>query len=127
MNKNLNSAFFNQFKSSCLSLLSYPIKVTLYERKLTKKNLIKLLAKDGYNYNYYLMVVTLDGKANNQFNLHYFTNIYNILSLPLPTPQYLFDSFKRWEEIKQFKLDRRNTNRIKKGLLPVTSISTRIK
>ena len=127
MDKNLNSAFFNQFKSSFLSLLSYPIKVTLYERKLTKKKLIKLLAKNGYNYNYYLLVVTLDGKANNQFNLHYFTNIYKVLSLPLPTPQYLFDSFKRWEEIKKFKLDRRNANRIKKGLLPVTGISTRIK
>ena len=46
MNKSLNSAFFNQFKSSCLSLLSYPIKVTLYERKMTKKDLIKLLDKN---------------------------------------------------------------------------------
>ena len=118
MNKTINSAFFNQFKSSCMSLLSYPIKVALYERKLTKKDLIKLLAKHGFVYDYYLMVVSLDGKANN-FSLHYFTHIYNVLGLPMPTPDYLYESYQRWEEIKQFKKQRRNANRIKKGLEPI--------
>ncbi len=101
-----------------MSLLSYPIKVALYERKLTKKDLIKLLAKHGFVYDYYLMVVSLDGKANN-FSLHYFTHIYNVLNLPQPTYNYINQSALRWNEIKQYKKDLRNTNRIKKGLEPI--------
>lgn len=118
MQQTLNSAYFNQFKSSCLSLLSYPIKVALYERKLTKKALIKLLAKHGYIYDYYLMVVSLDGKANN-FSLHYFTHIYKVLNLPQPTYSYINESALRWFEIKQYKKEQTNLNRIKRGLEPI--------
>ena len=118
MSKPINSAFFNQFTSSCMSLLSYPIKVALYERKLTKKDLIKLLAKHGYIYDYYLMVVNLDGKANN-FSLHYFTHIYKVLNLPQPTYSYINGSALRWFEIKQYKKEQRNINRIKRGQEPI--------
>lgn len=118
MNKTLYSAYFNQFKGSCMNLLSYPIKVALYERKLTKKDLINLLAKHGYVYDYYLLVVNLDGKANN-FSLHYFTHIYKVLNLPQPSYSYINESALRWFEIKAFKLEQRNINRIKRGQLPI--------
>lgn len=101
-----------------MTLLSYPIKVTLYDRKLTKKDLIKILAKHGYTYDYYLMVVNLDGKANN-FSLHYFTHIYKVLNLPQPTYSYINQCALRWFEIKEYKKEQRNINRIKRGQEPI--------
>jgi hypothetical protein len=123
----INKAYFNTFKQLSFSLYSYPINVRLFDLKMNLKEFIILMNKKGLKYDYELLKVVLRGKANNSFNIHYFTHIYEALNLPLPTPEYLYDSFTRWEEIKAFKLERRNTNRIKKGLLPVTSISTRIK
>lgn len=94
---------------------------------MSVNKLTKLLRSKGFIYDFHLLSIVLRGKANNHFTLHYFTHIYNVLSLPMPTPEYLYKSYLRWEEIKQFKLERRNANRIKKGLQPVNSISTRIK
>lgn len=108
-------------------MFSYPIRVALYERKMSVKELIKLLKSKGFIYDFNLLQITLQGKATNHFTLHYFTHIYRVLNLPLPDAEYLLTSYQRWEQIKAFKLDRRNANRIKKGLQPVNSISTRIK
>ena len=119
MLKPLNSAYFNRFKSTSFSLYSYPIHVALYEQKMSKKQLIKLLAKDGLIYDYYLLVVVLDGKASNNFNLHYFSHIYNILNLPFPSPEYLHNSFLKWQEIKQFKKEQLNISKIRRGLPPI--------
>ena len=121
-----NSTFLNRFKSLSYSLYGTPIRVELYERKMTLKELIKLLAKYGFIYDYYLLKVSLDGKATNNFNLHYFSHIYKVLNITLDNDTFYTYAF-RWEQIKAFKLDRRNANRIKKGLQPVNSISTRIK
>jgi len=125
-NKLTSDAFFNRFKSTSLRLFGCPIRVELFDRKMSLNDLVILLKKNGFIYDYYLLKVVLDGKATNQFNLHYFTHIYRVLNIPL-TGEVLYTSIQRWEQIKAFKLDRRNANRIKKGLEPVNSISTRIK
>jgi hypothetical protein len=124
--KSDNTAYFNSFKHRSMALYSYPIRVALFERKLTKNAFIKLLAKHGLIYEYYLLCSVLEGKASSNFNLHYFSHLYRVLNIPLNIDT-LCSSVIRWNEIKQFKLDRRNANRIKKGLQPVNSISTRIK
>ena len=121
-----NSTFLNRFKSLSYSLYGTPIRVELYERKMTLKELINLLKSKGFIYDYYLLKVSLDGKATNNFNLHYFSHIYKVLNINLDNDTF-YTYALRWEQIKAFKLDRRNANRIKKGLLPVNSISTRIK
>ena len=122
-----NNTFYHSFKARSYTIFSTPILVELFERKMTLKQLINLLAKNGFIYKYDLLKIVLRGKATNNFTLHYFTHIYRVLNLPMPTPEYLFNCHQRLIEIKAFKLDRRNANRIKKGLLPVNSISTRIK
>jgi hypothetical protein len=113
-----NSTFLNRFKSLSYSLYGTPIRVELYERKMTLKELIELLAKYGFVYDYYLLKVSLDGKATNNFNLHYFSHIYRVLNIKLDSSTF-YSSALRWEEIKQFKKERRNINRIKRGLDPV--------
>jgi hypothetical protein len=118
-NKLTSDAFFNRFKASSLLLLSCPIKVALFDRKLSLNKFVLIMKQKGFIYDYYLLKVVLNGKANNHFNLHYFTHLYNVLNLPMPTPDYLYKSALRWEEIKQFKKERRNTNRIKRGLEPI--------
>ena len=87
MSKPLNSAYFNRFKHTSMLMYSYPIRVHLYERKMSKKQLIKLLSKDGLVYDYYLICAVLEGRASSNFSLHYFTHIYNILNLPFPSPE----------------------------------------
>lgn len=114
-----SNTFYDAFKAHSYLLFSYPIRVALFERKTSVKELIKMLAKKGYIYDFNLLQITLQGKANNHFTLHYFTHLYKILSLPYPSPEYLYKSFVRWEEIKEFKKERRNTNRIKRGLEPI--------
>ncbi len=120
---------YRTYSYSFQKALFYPIKVALFERSISLPMLVKELNKQPLGINYTLSSLDncFKGQNNASISLHYYSNIYNILSLPLPTPQYLYDSYLRWEEIKAFKLERRNTNRIKKGLSPVTSISPRIK
>lgn len=113
-----NNAFFNSFKARSFIMYSNPIRVNLYDRKMTLKELVKLMAKKGYVYDYDLLCIIVRGKAHNHFTLHYFTHIYNVLGIELSIDT-LFTSYQRWEQIKQFKKDRRNTNRIKKGLEPI--------
>jgi hypothetical protein len=119
MSKPLNSVYFNRFKHTSMLMYSYPIRVYLYERKMSKKQLIKILSKDGLIYDYYLLCAVLEGRASSNFSLHYFTHLYSSLSLPIPTLQYLFDSFLRWEEIKQFKKEQLNISKIRRGLSPI--------
>jgi hypothetical protein len=118
---------YRQYNLAFHHCLNLPIRVALFERSISVPYLCTLLELKGFKYNVYGVNSFLMNTNISNLNFNYVSNIYEALNLPLPTPQYLYDSFKRWEEIKAFKLERRNTNRIKKGLLPVTSISTRIK
>lgn len=110
------NAFFNSFKSSSYLLYSYPIKVALFERKISVKRLVKIMQLKGFVYNYDLLYVSLSGRAFNNFNLNYFVNIYNVLGLPLPTPDYLYKSWLRWEEIKEIKRQSAIANKALKAL-----------
>lgn len=114
-----SNAFFNSFKSTSYLLYSYPIKVSLFERKMSVNKLTKLLKSKGFIYDFHLLCIVLRGKANNHFTLHYFTHIYNVLGLPLPTPEYLHTCYVKHKDIENFKKERRNTNRIKRGLEPI--------
>jgi hypothetical protein len=113
-----NNAFFDSFKASSLILYSIPIRVELYERKMTLKAFTKLLAKKGLIYDYTLLCVVVRGKANNQFNIHYFTHMYSVLSLPLPSAKYLYECQLRWDEIKEFKKIRSINNKKKQVKTP---------
>ena len=83
--------------------------------------LVKELNKKPLGINYTLS--SLDncwkGQNNASISLHYYSNIYNILNLPFPSVDYLHKSYLKWEEIKQFKKERRNISRIKRGLPPI--------
>lgn len=114
-----NNAFYVQFKSTSLSLFGIPIRVELYERKMSLRAFILLLKSKGFVYDYYLLKVVLDGKANNHFNLHYFTHLYDVLSLPFPSADYLHKSHLKWQEIKQFKKEQLNISKIRRGLSPI--------
>lgn len=114
-----NLAFHN-----CLNL---PIRVALFERSISVPSLCSLLELNGFKYTVYGVNSFLMNISTSYLNFTYVANIYEVLNLPIPTPEYLYQSYLRWEEIKQFKLERRNANRVKRGLLPVKSLSTRIK
>lgn len=109
-----NNTFLNRFKSLSYSLYGTPIRVELYERKMTLKQLIKLMAKHGFVYNYYLLKVSLDGKATNNFNLHYFSHIYKVLNITLDNNTF-YKYAVRWEQIKEFKKNRAIENKLKKN------------
>ena len=115
------------FSLSLQSTLNLPIKIALFERSISLRSLTHQLNETRFKYTYSSLNAFMYGMNSNNLSFNYVSNIYEALNLPLPTPQYLYDSFLRWEEIKAFKLDRRNANRIKKGLLPVASLSPRIK
>lgn len=118
---------YRKYNLSFHHCLNLPIRIALFERSISVPYLCTLLKLKGFKYTVSSLNTFLLNRSTSYINFTYVANIYEVLNLPLPTPQYLFESFQRWEEIKAFKLERRNTNRIKKGLLPVTSISTRIK
>jgi hypothetical protein len=115
------------FSLSLQNTLNLPIKIALFERCISLRSLTYQLNETRFKYTYASLNAFVYGMNSSSLNFNYVANIYEVLNLPLPTPQYLYESFLRWEEIKSFKLDRRNANRIKKGLLPVTSLSPRIK
>lgn len=121
-----NNAFFNHFRHTSMKIYSYPIRVKLYDLKLSKNAFIKILAKHGYIYDYYLMCAVLEGRATSNFSLHYFSHLYRVLNIPFSFDT-LATAVKRWEEIKAIKLEQRNAGRIKRGLQPVKSLSTREK
>ena len=106
-----NKAFFIEFKHTSYSLYTYPIRVHQYERKLSVNGLVELLKKKGFIYEFFLLRTTLQGKSFANFNLQYFTHIYHVLGLPLPTPDYLYKSWLRWEEIKKEKKQRTIENK----------------
>lgn len=112
---------YRQHSFNLQKLLFYPIKVALFERSISIPILANELNKRsiGINYTSNSLHNCFYGKNTSSISLHYYSNIYSYLSLPVATPQYLFESYQRWEQIKQFKKDRRNTNRIKKGLEPI--------
>jgi len=120
---------YRKHSFSLQKLLFYPIKVALFERSISVPMLAHELNKrsTGIKYTANGLHNCFYGKNTSSISLHYYSNIYNYLNIPCVSPQYLFESFQRWEQIKAFKFDRRNANRIKKGLQPVNSISTRIK
>jgi hypothetical protein len=109
--------------------LFYAIKVALFERSISVPILVKELNKKplGIKYTVDSLHNCSNGKNTTSISLHYYSNVYIHLGLPLPTTEYLHQCYLRWLSIQSFKLERRNANRIKKGLLPVNSISTRIK
>lgn len=118
MTNTQNLSYFNSFKHSSMFMYGCPIRAALYDRKMTKKKLIELLAQYGLIYNYRLLCAVLEGRASSNFNLHYFSHIYRVLNIPI-NAHTVYNGLLRWEEIKQFKKQRRNTNRIKKGLEPI--------
>ena len=116
---------YRQYSFTFQKSLFYPIKVALFERSISMPTLVKELNKLSLGINY-----TLDGLENcfkgintASISLHYYSNIYNYLGLPFPNTEYLHQSYLRWNEIKELRINQRNVNRLKKGLLPVTNLS----
>jgi len=118
---------YRKYNLSFHHCLNLPIRIALFERSISVPYLCTLLQSKGFKYTVSGLNSFLMNTNTSYLNFTYVANIYEVLNLPIATPQYLYESFLRWEQIKQFKLDRRNANRIKKGLQPVNSISTRIK
>ncbi len=114
----IDKTYFNSFKQLSFSLYSYPILVRLFDLKMNLKEFIILMNKNGLKYDYELLKVVLRGKANNNFNIHYFTHMYNVLSLPLPSAKYLYECQLRWEQIKEFKKIRSINNKKKQVKTP---------
>jgi len=106
---------YRHYSYSFQKALFYPIKVALFERSMSMPMLVKELNKMPLGINYTLS--SLDncwkGQNNASISLHYYSNIYNILNLPIPTCDYLYKSFLRWEEIKEFKKNRTINNKKK--------------
>jgi len=118
---------YRKHNQSIHLMLSYPIKVTLHERSINLPYVINLLEQKGFKYSYNGVKSSINGYNSSNINFNYFTNIYSVLGLPVMTIELLNEYYQRWLDIQSFKLERRNANRIKKGLQPVNSISTRIK
>ena len=120
---------YRQYSFALQKSLFYAIKVALFERSISVPILVNELNKKslGIKYTVDSLHNCSTGKNTSSISLHYYSNVYIHLGLPLPTTEYLHQCYLRWEEIKAFKLNRRNANRIKKGLAPVNSISTRVK
>ena len=112
---------YRQYSFSFQKSLSYPIRVALFERSLSLPMVVVELNKKGLKGKYTANGIRQIFIGNNISNIGTFhlSNIYEHLNLPQPTPQYLYDSWLRWEEIKKFKKERRNANRVKRGQEPI--------
>ena len=118
---------YRQYNFCFQKCLNYPIRVALFEQNISVNTLLSMVQGKGIKYTYFGLAAFIDGKNISNLSLTYISNLYEALSLPCPDANYLLESYNKWLSIKAFKLDRRNANRIKKGLQPVNSISTRIK
>lgn len=112
INKTPNNIFFNSFKHTSMALYGYPIRVKLYDLKMSKKAFIKLLASNGLIYEYYLMCAVLEGRATSNFSINYFCHLYKALDIQLNIDT-LCSSVIRWNEIKEYKKNRAIENKLK--------------
>ena len=110
---------YRKYNHSLHRCLNLPIRVALFERSISINTLVSLVNSKGIKYTYNGVTSFLFNKSTSNLSFTYVANMYEALSLPMPTPQYLYESYQRWEQIKQFKKERRNTNRIKRGLEPI--------
>ena len=91
--------------------LAAPIKVALFEKKMTVKELLKLLKNNGVNLNYDGFKSAMKGTNPYIKYLVYYSKIYFYLGLPEPSAEYLLKCTLRLEEIKTIKSVRAQENK----------------
>ena len=67
-----------------------PILLRLNELSINKPILIKLLSKQGFKYSYSGLCAALSGYNFRSINMDYFSKIYFVLNIPLPSVEDLY-------------------------------------
>jgi hypothetical protein len=85
--------YCKNFNSLMCIILSLPIKQRLVELSISKPTLIQLLSQQGFKYSYSGLCSTLDGYNYRSVNINYFSQIYFVLGLPLPSAESLLNTY----------------------------------
>ena len=102
---------YTKFNISFGNILAAPIKVTLFDRKMTVKALFMALEKNGIKLNYEGLRSALKGRNPYVISIDYYSKIYFCLNLPEPSAEYLLKCEQRFEEIKIIKSKRALENK----------------
>ena len=70
--------------------VSLPILLRLNELSINKPILIKLLSKQGFKYSYSGLSAALNGHNFKSLTMDYFSKIYFVLNIPLPSVEDLY-------------------------------------
>jgi len=87
--KNEKYAYIDNWSSQLSIVLGKPIKAECKRRGISLMQLHRELIANGYKYNYTSLVNALRGVNPYVINFNYFSRIYEYLSLPYPTMDYL--------------------------------------
>ena len=92
-------------------ILIAPIKVALFDRKMTINALVLLLKTNGIKLNYEGLKTAMRGTNPYIKSIDYYSKIYFCLNLPEPSAEYLLKCNLRLEEIKIIKSKRAQENK----------------
>jgi hypothetical protein len=82
--------YLNDYNNIICKFVSLPILLRLNELSINKAILIKLLSKQGLKYSYSGLSAALNGHNFKSLNMDYFSKIYFILDIPLPSVEDLY-------------------------------------
>ena len=82
--------YLNEYNNLICRLVSLPILIRLNELSINKVILIKLLNKQGFKYSYSGLSAALNGHNFRAININYFSKIYFVLDIPLPSVEDLY-------------------------------------
>jgi hypothetical protein len=85
--------YCNSYNNFVCKLVSLPINIRLNELSINKAILIKLLSQQGFKYSYSGLCAALSGYNFRSVNMDYFSKIYFVLGLPLPSAESLLNTY----------------------------------
>jgi hypothetical protein len=85
--------YLNDYNNIICKIVSLPILIRLNELSINKAILIKLLSQQGFKYSYSGLTAALSGHNFRAVNMDYFSKIYFVLGLPLPSPESLLNTY----------------------------------
>lgn len=85
--------YINGFRESTCKMLALPILEALHKRSISKRYLCDLINSGGLKYGYKSLCGALQGKNVMVKDFDYFSHIYYVLNLPLPTFESLLSLY----------------------------------
>lgn len=93
MHKKQMYAYNDSFNNFICRLVSLPILLRLIELSINKAMLVRIMNERGFRYTYGGLCSALNGHNFRAINMEYFSKIYYVLEIPLPSAEELLNIY----------------------------------